>query len=95
VCILKGFVVFIFKFRELHEKHAGAIQNSGVNSTFAQGTRTSTKINCQCIFKELIVIYSENFTKIINTCCWRIAEGMNDEACVTYTSSYHCSLKEG
>jgi hypothetical protein len=43
------------------------------------------------LFREIIVVYSENHMKHINTRCGKNAEFFNVKAGGTY--SYHCALK--
>jgi hypothetical protein len=48
---------------------------------------TITKINWLTLCKEIIAVYSENYTKYINTLCWQNANFLNVIAGGTY--SYH------
>jgi hypothetical protein len=50
-----------------------------------------TTINWLTLFKEIIVVYTENRTKHINTLCGQNAELLNIIADGTYI--YHCDLK--
>jgi hypothetical protein len=52
---------------------------------------TVIKVSWLMLFKDMIAVYSENYTKCVDTVCGKIAKIFNVLASGIY--SYHCALK--
>jgi hypothetical protein len=80
-----------YRINHLKLKLAQIIFNNSVRTAKKTPHFTITKINWLTLFKEIIPVYTENYTKHINTFCGQNTESLVIKAGGTY--KYHSALE--